>query len=76
MDEATRHLEIARTTHQVSCEEYLSIRELSQRIPYAQQTIRNLMSRGVFKLGKHYVKPRGRVVFKWSAVQAWLEGPR
>ena len=55
-------------------EEYLSIRALAQRIPYAEQTIRNLMSRGVFRLGEHYVKPRGRVMFRWSAVQAWLEG--
>jgi hypothetical protein len=57
-------------------EEHLSIADLSKRIPYAQQTIRNLMSRGVFQRGVHYVKPRGRVIFKWSAVQAWLEGPR
>jgi hypothetical protein len=57
-------------------EEYLSIRALSQRIPYAEQTIRNLMSGGVFKLGEHYVKPRGRVVFKWSAMRAWLEEQR
>jgi len=54
--------------------EYLSVAELSKRIPYAQQTIRNMMSRGVLKLGVHYVKPRGRVILKWSAIQAWLNG--
>ena len=58
---------------QTQPEEYLSIADLSQRIPYAAQTIRNLMSRGVFKRDLHYVKPRGRVMFKWSAVQAWIE---
>jgi hypothetical protein len=57
-------------------EEYLSIADLSKRIPYAPQTIRNLMSGGVFQLGVHYMKPRGRVIFKWSAVQAWIERPR
>jgi hypothetical protein len=55
-------------------EEYLSVADLSRRIPYAPQTIRNLMSRGVFRLGVHYVKPRGRVIFKWSAIRAWLHG--
>lgn len=54
--------------------EFLSIAQLCRRIPYKEQTIRNLMTRGVFKLGTHYVKPRGRVIFRWSAVRAWLEG--
>lgn len=56
-------------------EEYLSIADLSKRIPYAPQTIRNLMGKGVFKRNVHYVKPRGRVVFVWSAVEAWLQDP-
>ena len=56
--------------------EYLSIRQLAARIPYREQTIRNLMSKGVFQLGVHFVKPKGRVIFKWSAVQAWLEAAR
>ncbi len=60
----------------VPAEEYLSITDLSKRIPYAAQTIRNMMSTGVLKRDVHYVKPRGRVIFKWSAVQAWLEGKR
>ncbi len=55
-------------------DEYLSIAQLAQRIPYAEQTIRNLMSQGILRRDVHYVKPRGRVMFKWSAVQAWLEG--
>ncbi len=53
--------------------EYLSIRELTHRVGYAEGTIRNLMSRGIFKLNEHYVKPRGRILFKWPAVQRWLE---
>jgi hypothetical protein len=53
--------------------EYLSIRELAGRIPYAEQTIRNLMTRGVFRFGEHYVKPRSRIMFRWSRIRDWLE---
>ena len=31
------------------------------------------MSRGALRLGEHYVKPQGRVMFRWRAVRAWLE---
>lgn len=53
--------------------EYLSIRELGNRTGYAEGTIRNMMTAGIFKLGEHYVKPRGRVLFKRSAIRRWLE---
>jgi hypothetical protein len=57
-------------------DEYLSIRSLARRIPYDEQTIRNFISQGVFRRDVHYVKlqGKGRPVFKWSAVRAWLEG--
>ena len=55
-------------------DEYLSIAQLCERLPYRPQTIRNLMTAGVLRLGEHFVKPRGRIMFKWSAVRAWLEG--
>ena len=35
--------------------EYLSVAELARRIPYAEQTIRNLMNQGVLRLDVHYV---------------------
>jgi hypothetical protein len=56
-------------------EQYLSVKELATRIPYAEQTIRNFICRGVFRLDVHYVKPngRGRPIFKWTAIQKWLE---
>lgn len=57
-------------------DEYLSLRDLCRRIPYAEQTLRNLMHQGVLRLGVHYLKPRGRLIFKWSAIQAWLEAGR
>jgi hypothetical protein len=53
--------------------EYLSLHDLARRIDYAEGTIRNLMSQGVFKMGQHYVKPRGRILFKWPAIRSWLE---
>jgi hypothetical protein len=52
--------------------EYLSIRQLAGRIPYSEGAIRNMISRGVFRLGVHYTKPNGgRPVFHWRAVQDW-----
>jgi hypothetical protein len=55
-----------------SPQEYLSVKELSERIPYSEKTIRNLMVAGIFVRGEHYLKPRGRVIFLWSKVQEWL----
>jgi hypothetical protein len=60
----------------MASEEFLSIADLCKRIPYAPQTIRNLMSAGVLKRNLHYMKPRGRIMFKWSAVLAWIEAHR
>lgn len=54
-------------------EEYINVKELSQRIKMAQGTIRNMVCRGDFKLNIHYVKPTPRkVLFIWSAIEAWL----
>ena len=51
--------------------EYLSTKELAQRLPYADKTLRNLKSKGEFVEGRHYFKRRGRVVWSWSAMQEW-----
>ena len=57
-------------------EEYLTVRELSSRIKFSQQSIYNLIHKKVFVLGKHYFKPRSKkVLFKWSEIKAWIEGP-
>src|SRR5919201_5639207 len=54
----------------VQAPEYLSIRQLAGRIPYSEGAIRNMMSRGVFRLGVHYTKPNGgRPRFQWTAGQ-------
>ena len=55
-------------------EEYLSIKELIARIPYEEQTIRNLICQGELQEGVHYLqrKKHGRIVFVWSRMQEWL----
>lgn len=53
-------------------EEYLTVRQVAERIKYREQTLRNMMSAGVFKRGVHYFKRRRRVVFLWSSVEQWL----
>lgn len=52
---------------------YLSVRQLASRIPYAEQTIRNLMNTGELAEGVHFFKRRGRVMFSWPAMRAWVE---
>jgi hypothetical protein len=53
-------------------EEYLSVKQLAARIPYGEQTIRNMLCAGEFEEGVHYYRKRRRVIFIWSKVEAWL----
>lgn len=53
-------------------EELLTIDELCARIKYKKQSIYNLIHRGKFLQGKHYVKPRGKLLFIWHAILEWL----
>jgi hypothetical protein len=52
---------------------YLSVRQLAERIPYAEHTIRNLMTTGALRQGEHYFKRQGRVMFSWPAMCRWVE---
>ena len=55
-------------------EQYLTVKELSEKIKFSQQTIYNMIHKGDFVKGRHYIKPRPKkVLFLWSAVSAWLE---
>lgn len=55
-------------------EEFLTVNELSLKIKYARQTIYNMINKGIFIQGTHFIKPsRKKVLFKWSAVQEWME---
>lgn len=57
-------------------EEYLSIEQLSRRIPYRPKTIRNLICRGVFLEGIHFTRLTGRPIFFWSRVEELLREGR
>ena len=55
-------------------EQFLTVKELGERIKYSQQTIYNMIHQGAFVRGEHYVKPgRKKVLFLWSAICKWLE---
>jgi hypothetical protein len=56
-----------------SWSEYLSVKQLADRIPYKEHTIRNLISAGVFHEGIHCYKRRRRVMFSWPAIQNWVQ---
>ena len=49
--------------------------DASAGIPAApsEQTIRNLMCAGEFEEGVHYYRRRRRVMFRWSAVERWMQ---
>ena len=54
-------------------EEYLTVRELSDKIKFSKQSLYNLIHRGTFILGKHYLKPTPKkILFKWSAIRKWM----
>ena len=54
-------------------EEYLTVRELSKKIKFSEQSLYNLIHKRTFILGKHYLKPTPKkVLFKWSEIRAWI----
>ena len=55
-------------------EEYLTITELTSRIKFSKQSLYNLIRKGTFILGRHYLKPtRKKILFKWSEILGWME---
>jgi predicted DNA-binding transcriptional regulator AlpA len=54
-------------------QEYITVKELSERVKLAQQTIYNFIHLGKFILGKHYLKPTPKkILFKWSEIKEWM----
>lgn len=54
-------------------EEYFTVKELSEKIKFSKQSLYNLIYRGTFVLGKHYLKPTPKkVLFKWAEVREWM----
>lgn len=55
-------------------EEYLTLGELCERIPYAPRTIYNLIYQGRLVEGHHFTKPGGKVlIFRWTRIQEWID---
>ena len=55
-------------------EEYLTVAALSEKIKFSKQTIYNLISKKVFEINKHFIKPRPKkILFIWAEVKAWME---
>lgn len=56
--------------------EYLYIEQLDGLTPWTREAIETMVRRGVFRRGVHYFQPggrRGRLIFKWSKVVAFIE---
>jgi len=54
-------------------EEYLTVKELSSRIKFSEQSLYNIIYKVTFVLGKHYLKPTPKkILFKWSEIQVWM----
>ena len=54
-------------------EEYLTVKELSDKIRFSRQSLYNLIHKGTFVLGKHYLKPTPKkVLFKWTEIRGWM----
>src|SRR5262249_52072876 len=64
----------ARPMKAAPAEEYLSVGQLAERIPYKPKTIRNLMCQGVFVEGVHFTRLTGRPIFIWSRVEKLFQG--
>jgi predicted DNA-binding transcriptional regulator AlpA len=57
-------------------EKYLTVSELSSRIKFSKQTLYNLIYKGTFVLGKHYLKPSPKkILFRWSEIYKWMKDP-
>ena len=53
---------------------YLSLEELARLVPFSEQALRNYIHRGELCEGVHFFRRGRRLVFKWAAVCAWIEG--
>jgi hypothetical protein len=70
----TGHIGTGNDHPQQNPKPYLSYRDLSQRTGYKVQLLRNFVTKGIFKLGKHYFRPNGKVLFYWPAIEKWIRG--
>lgn len=53
---------------------YLSLEEVASLTPFSTQAIRMYVHRGDLREGEHFFRKGRRLVFKWEAICAWIEG--
>lgn len=55
--------------------EYLTTREVAERLRLRPKRVLALVASGTFREGRHYVRPPGiRIRFIWPRIEAWLQG--
>lgn len=52
---------------------YIEYADFPALTPFTEATIRVAVSRGELTEGVHYFKRGRRVIFKWAAIEAWIE---
>ena len=60
-----------------SSREYLYVEDLAALTPWTGDALDRLIQRGTLKAGVHFFQPtgpRGRRIFKWSAIVHLIEG--
>lgn len=53
---------------------YIAYGDFPSLTPFSEQAIKNAVHRRELKEGVHFFRRGRRVIFKWSAVEAWIEG--
>jgi hypothetical protein len=57
--------------------EYLNAEQLATVTPWSRKAIARMVEKGVLVRGVHYFQPQGprtALIFKWSAIVAFIEG--
>lgn len=58
-----------------SAPEYLTTREVAERLRLRPKRVLALVAAGTFREGQHYLRPPGiRIRFVWPSIEAWLRG--
>lgn len=52
---------------------YIEYADFPTYTPFTEQAARAAVQRGDLKEGVHFFRVGRRVVFKWSAIEAWIE---
>lgn len=53
---------------------YIEYSDFPKLTPFTEQAAKNAVARRELREGVHYFKRGRRVIFKWQAIEAWIEG--